>query len=64
MTVFSLQRVHCQICGKEFETDFCGYGGYGQGTECCSKACHDELKWRRILSVMGKPYHPRPEEIR
>jgi len=62
MSLFSLQKIRCQICGVEFETDFNCRGGYGANKECCGKPCHDELKWRRILAIMGKPYHPKEAE--
>jgi len=60
MDVFSIQKVHCQICGGEFETDFGHRGGYGANRECCSPFCFEELQWRRALATMGKEYHPNP----
>jgi hypothetical protein len=64
MGLFSKQKVYCQICGKEFETDFhsASSAGYGKGRPCCSKPCWEELEWRRTLALMGKEYMPQPEE--
>lgn len=58
MSLFSMQELHCTICGVKFETDFNGRGGYGRDVACCSKKCYDERKWRRALANMGKPYRP------
>lgn len=54
MPLFSKQQVHCNICGKPFETQFMPYDGRFCGQECC-----DEYNWRKTLAIMGKTYYPR-----
>lgn len=50
------QLVHCMVCGKEHKTIFLMFQG-----QVCSWKCWDELKWREILSNLGKDYYPMPE---
>jgi len=50
--LFSKQRVFCNICGDEVETDFRNYDG-----RVCSLDCYKELEWRKTLSIMGKEYY-------
>ena len=52
--LFSNQQVHCNVCGKPFETQFRLYDG-----RFCSQECCDEYNWRKTLSIMGKAYYPR-----
>jgi len=60
MSVFSMQKVRCMICGTEFETDFNQIGGWGAEKQACSPACFEELQWRHALAMLGKPYKPNP----
>lgn len=55
MSLFSKQKVFCNACGKEFETAFTEFDG-----QVCSRACDEELNWRRTLSAMGSVYYPKP----
>lgn len=50
--------LNCVICTKPFKHNFVG-GSYG-GT-VCSKGCYEEYEWRRVLSVMGTKYYPKPK---
>lgn len=54
MSVFSKQKLFCQVCGVSMETDFQRWGG-----RVCSKDCWEELQWRKNLSVMSLPYQPK-----
>jgi len=60
VSMFALQKLICQICGKEFETDFNSRGGYGREKNTCGKICYQEFDWRRTLAILGKPYYPDP----
>lgn len=62
--MFTMQKIHCQICAKEFEYDFCSRGGYGPHRPCCSRDCYDEYEYRRILALLGKPYEPMDEKYK
>lgn len=55
--MFSKQKVFCNACGKEFETTFGFYGG-----NVCSSNCYDEIKWKKILSLLDKEYRPDPQK--
>lgn len=48
MAIFTSQTVHCNICGKKFETKF----GLFQG-RVCSAACWEELDKRKTRSILG-----------
>ena len=56
MALFSKQKAFCNVCGKEFETDYQIYRGI-----VCGKDCYHELEWRKVLSIMGKEYKPQSE---
>jgi hypothetical protein len=58
--IFSIQKLFCQICRVEFETDFNLRGGYGANKSCCNKKCFREWQWRRALAIIGKDYYPDP----
>ena len=57
MSLFSKQKVFCQICGEEMETNFQSWKG-----RVCGRKCGKELEWRRTLSIMGKEYYPDPRK--
>ena len=59
---YTEQTVHCRICGKQYATDFRSSRTQGADGSCCSLACTNELWWRRVLSLLGKPYRPRNGE--
>lgn len=52
--MFSYMKVFCPICCSEMD----GMQGYGREARCCSKQCHDEWEWRKILAILGKEYTP------
>lgn len=56
MSYFSKQKVFCQACGKEFETDFLTFKGM-----VCGLSCFKELEWRKVLSILRKEYYPDPQ---
>ncbi len=59
MSLWSKQKLFCNICGKEMlvEIPTCP----GRGCKVCSKECLSEFLWRETLSIMGKPYKPKDE---
>lgn len=60
-----LQKLFCQICGKEFETSFgASYTGRAWHHRCCSTLCWKEYEWRQTLAIMNRPYHPDPNQER
>lgn len=64
MGVFSFHKLLCQICGKEFDTDFCSRGGYGRHRQCCCRACYDEYEYRSVRALLGKPYERMAEDYK
>jgi len=58
MPFFSTQKMFCQICGKEFDTDFVTM----DRGRWCSRRCYYEWEWRHALSILGKEYYPDPQE--
>lgn len=57
MSIFSSQKVYCQVCGKEFEVTLANAPWDGR---VCSDACWQELAWRAALSITGKSYYGKP----
>jgi uncharacterized protein YfaQ (DUF2300 family) len=55
----SQQIVYCSACGAKMQRSFvaCGY------TFVCDRACYQELEWRRVLSILGKPYYSDPKGL-
>lgn len=58
MGIFSRQKVLCNVCGKEFRTDFQSMGG---GHFCCVE-CLREFEWRKTLSIAGKKYRKKKSD--
>ncbi len=60
MSLYSNQKVFCNICGKEIEGKLCGSSSIlGKNCKVCSVECLEEYKWRDVLSLLGKEYRPR-----
>ena len=58
--LYSKQRWFCNICGKEQFSEL--HGNRYTGAMLCSPKCNKEFHWRRSLSILGKEYHPNPED--
>jgi hypothetical protein len=58
MSLFSKQEFICCMCGQKTERTCDGLFTDG----VCSMRCHYEKEWRRVLSIMGKAYHPDPRQ--
>lgn len=56
MSFYSPQKIFCNACGVEMNELFPRV--IGREFKVCSVACHEEIKWREVLSIMGKPYEP------
>jgi hypothetical protein len=52
--------LYCPVCRNEFNW----HRGYGREIRCCCIECHSEAEWRVTLSILEKPYRPRPSEQR
>ena len=65
--LYSNQKWFCTNCGKEQNSPM-SVGRYngsqcvGHEWKCCSVECHREIEWKRVLSIMGKEYYPKPDE--
>jgi hypothetical protein len=60
MSLFSKQKLFCNICGKEIEEEYNQI--IGRNCRVCSEECLDEFRWRDTLSMLGKEYRPRNKE--
>jgi hypothetical protein len=59
MSVFTPCLLHCPVCRSEFNW----HRGYGREIRCCCRECYQEAEWRRVLSILGKPYTPDPRRF-
>lgn len=57
--MFTRCEIRCAICGENMDY----HHAYGRGAACCSKRCHGEFEWRRVLSILGHPYRPDPRKL-
>lgn len=57
MTLFSNQRWYCTACGARQESPM--PQAMGREWKVCSRECLGEIKWREVLSMMGKEYRAR-----
>ena len=58
--IFSKQHWFCNICGQEQCSPI--KSNTYLGAMICSSECSEEFEWRRVLSIMGKDYYPKPEK--
>lgn len=57
--LFSEQELICCICGTKYMASVNRtWHGFDEAT--CRAQCFYEKKWRKTLSIMGKPYYPDP----
>ena len=59
MSLFSKQKLFCNICGKEVEEEYDKI--IGRNCKVCSTECLEEFRWRDTLSMLGKEYRPKAE---
>ena len=59
--MYSKQKIFCKCCGKEMIIEYSKMlGGKFLGYTVCSVDCVTEIRWRDVLSNLGKEYYPNP----
>ena len=60
MSLYSKQKIFCNICGKELLIEYPNV--IGRNCKVCSMDCLHEFKWRETLSIMNHEYSTRQKD--